>query len=192
MLNGIPFDHLLGGTHGLRHEQRSNKMNRFLVMILVLGLVAMDGCEKKEGSAGESVGKNRSVPVSKGETEANPEPGPLTGEIGSSSRWGSGWLDLATVADFAAGDVLRLRIGGTAGKVFVRLLPEGQFPDSSAGIIGGPITVPENRIVEVALDSARENIVQISVHGGPKPWGKFPLGGGNGPATLESATLVRR
>ncbi len=115
----------------------------------------------------------------------------LAGETGSSTRWGSGWLDLANITDFEAGDLLRLRIGGTANKVLVRLLPEGRFPDSSVGILGGPVTVPGNRIVEVVLDKERKGIIQISVHGGPNPWGKFPLGGGNGPATLEAAELVR-
>ncbi len=115
----------------------------------------------------------------------------LAGESGSSPRWGSGWLDLATITDFAAGDLLRLRIGGTASKVLVRLLPEGKFPDSSVGILGGPVTVPENRIVEVVLDKDRKGIIQISVHGGPNPWGKFPLGGGNGLATIDSAEIQR-
>ena len=115
----------------------------------------------------------------------------LAGECGSSPRWGSGWLDLATITDFAAGDLLRLRIGGTANKILVRLLPEGKFPDSSVGILGDPVTVPENQIVEVVLNKDRKGVIQISVHGGPNPWGKFPLGGGNGPATIEAAELVR-
>ncbi len=172
-------------------------MNRFFVLIVVLVLVAMNGCSKSDEGTGELGGKNKAVSneairtASEGETEANPEPRLLAGEIGSSPRWGSGWLDLATVTDFTAGDVLRLRIGGTASKVLVRLLPEGKFPDSSVGIVGSAVTVPENRIVEVVLDNDRKNILQISVHGGPNPWGMFPLGGGNGPATLESATLVR-
>lgn len=127
--------------------------------------------------------------ASEGETEA--ETKFLDGEIGSSSRWGSGWLDLATTTNFMRGDRLRLKIGGTADKILVRLLPKGGSPDSSVGIIGGAIIVPENRIVEVVLDTDRKEIIQISVHGGPNPWGKFPLGGGNGPATLETAELIR-
>jgi len=116
----------------------------------------------------------------------------LVGETGFSSQWGSGWIDLATPTDFAAGDHLRLRIGGTANKIVVRLLQKGISPESSAGMLGGAITVPENRIVEVALDTDRKGIIQISVHGGPNPWGRFPLGGDNGPATVETAGLIPR
>ncbi|RLB91598.1 MAG: hypothetical protein DRH50_10840 [Deltaproteobacteria bacterium] len=116
----------------------------------------------------------------------------LAGETGSSSRWGSGWLDLATPTNFAKGDRLRLQIGGTANKILVRLLAKGISPETSAGMLGGAITVPENRVVEVALDTDRKGIIQISVHGGPNPWGKFPLGGDNGPATIETAGLIRR
>jgi hypothetical protein len=122
---------------------------------------------------------------------AEPSCKPIVGETGSSSRWGSGWLDLSTTTDFLKGDRLRLSIGGTAEKILVRLLAKGQSPDSSAGIIGAAITVPKSRIVEVTLESPQKAIIQISVHGGPNPWGKFPLGGGNGPATVESACLIR-
>lgn len=115
----------------------------------------------------------------------------LVGETGFSSRWGSGWLDLATVTDFEKGHRLRLTIGGTAKNILVRLLAKGQFPDSSSGIVGGTVTVPQNRVVEVELQTDRKNIIQISVHGGPNPWGRFPLGGGNGPATIEAAYLIR-
>jgi len=116
---------------------------------------------------------------------------PLAGQLGSSPRWGTGWLDLVTITNFSAGDTLRLKIGGTADKVIVRLLPEGRFPDSSVGIVGSPITVQDSRFIEVVLKKDRKNIIQISVHGGPNPWGKFPLGGGNGPATVVSADLIR-
>lgn len=173
-------------------------MNKLYVFILMAAIVvAIDGCGKKEERAKEPSVEKTTVPEEKpgaapeSEIESKPKEQLLAGEIGSSPRWGSGWLDLATVTDFAKDDVLRLQIGGTASKVLVRLLPEGKFPDSSVGIIGGAVTVPENRIVEVVLDNDRKNIIQISVHGGPNPWGIFPLGGGNGPATLESATLVR-
>lgn len=115
----------------------------------------------------------------------------IAGETGSSSRWGSGWLDLGTVTDFTTGDQLRLTIGGTAKKILVRLLAKGQSPDSSSGIVGGAVTVPQNRVVEVELQTDRKNIIQISVHGGSNPWGRFPLGGGNGPATIEAAYLIR-
>lgn len=116
----------------------------------------------------------------------------LVGETGFSSQWGSGWIDLSTPTGFAAGDHLRLKIGGTANKIVVRLLQKGISPESSTGMLGGAIPVPENRIVDVALDADRRGIIQISVHGGPNPWGKFPLGGNNGPATIETAGLMRQ
>lgn len=119
-------------------------------------------------------------------------PKPLTGTIGFSSRWGSGWLDLEVVTDFRKGDRLRLTIGETADRILVRLLPKGVSPDESVGIIGGVVAVPKNRIVEVALDTDRKGITQISVHGGPNPWGRFPQGSGNGPATLEAVELIPR
>ena len=115
----------------------------------------------------------------------------IAGRLGASSRWGSGWLDLDAATDFSTGDRLRLEIGGTADRILVRLLPKGASPDESVGIIGGPTVVPKNRIVEVTLAIDRRQIVQISVHGGPNPWGTFPLGAGNGPATLEAAELIR-
>jgi hypothetical protein len=115
----------------------------------------------------------------------------LSGETGASSQWGSGWLDLDRPTDFKSGNKLRLIIGGTAKNIKVRLLPKGRSPDTRAGMLGGVVAVPESRTVEVELQSDRPQVVQISVHGGPNPWGKYPLGGGNGPATLDSAELIR-
>ena len=108
----------------------------------------------------------------------------LKGEMGSSRKWGSGWLDLSGMVNFQKGDRLELQIGGTAKKVLVRLLAKGVSPDSPSGIVGGPINVPSNRIVELRLDSDYESIIQISVHGHSNPWGLYDLGAENGPATL--------
>lgn len=113
----------------------------------------------------------------------------LDGTTGSSSHWGSGWLDLATPIDFQKDTRLRVRVGGTAKKIFVRILSKGISPDSSRGIVGGAITIPENRVVEVRLDVDRKGIKQISVHGGPNPWNK-QLGPINGPATLEAVEVL--
>lgn len=115
----------------------------------------------------------------------------LAGATGSSSQWGSGWLVLAPPVDFARGEHLKLLIGGSADKILVRLLPRGASPDASVGVIG-VVNVPKSRIVEVILPEDRKQVIQISVHGGPNPWGKFPLGGGNGPATIESAERVKK
>ncbi len=115
---------------------------------------------------------------------------PLLGEIGSSPRWGSGWLDLEAPTDFLKGDRVRIKVGGSASKILVRLLSKGRSPDTSVGLIGGTITIPEDRIVEVTLKYGRKEIIQVSVHGGPNPW-NIPLGGGNGPATIEEGELIR-
>jgi len=115
----------------------------------------------------------------------------LTGKIGVSVRWGSAWLDLDSATDFARGDRLRLRIGGSADRILIRLLPQGVPPDDPVGILGGSVTVPKGRVVEVTLATDQRRIIQISVHGGPNPWGTFPLGDKNGPAILEAVELVR-
>jgi len=114
----------------------------------------------------------------------------LSGPVGQSAQSNSGWIDLAPPVDFEKGDRLRLLIGRSANRILVRLLPDGSFPESSVGILGGPIDVPKTRVVEVILPNERKRTIQISVHGGPNPWGKFWLGGGNGPATLESAERI--
>jgi len=115
----------------------------------------------------------------------------IAGATDSSPKWGSGWLDIAPPIDFTKGEHLKLVIGGGADKILVRLLPKGALPDTSVGLIGGVINVPKSRIVEITLPEDRKQVVQISVHGGPNPWGKFPLGGGNGPATIESAERIK-
>src|SRR6516225_4738429 len=110
----------------------------------------------------------------------------LSGTTGSSSEFGSGWLKLASPVNFSKGERLKLSIGGTANKIIVRLLPQGASPDTPVGVITGVFTVPASRIVEVSIPEDRKQVVQISVHGGPNPWNQFPLGPGNGPATITS------
>lgn len=110
----------------------------------------------------------------------------LGGTIGASKHFGSGWIDLAKVANFHRGDMLRLRVGGTAEQIVVRLAAKGDDPNDPAGVDGGMKTVPPNRIVVVTLEDNHENVKQISVHGGPNPWGVYNLGPKNGPATLQS------
>jgi hypothetical protein len=70
----------------------------------------------------------------------------LSGKTVSSSRLGSGWLDLDRPRNFKRGDTLRLRIGGKA-KNKVRLLLKGQSRDSTSGILQGITAVPMNRMV---------------------------------------------
>ena len=113
----------------------------------------------------------------------------LSGSTGVSDRWGSGWLDLNQPTDFEPGDIIRLKIGGTANTVVVRLLSEEQFSGDPSGIVSNPLTVPSNRVLEVKLSESRHRITQISVHGGSQPW-SYALGDQNGFATLESVELL--
>jgi hypothetical protein len=109
----------------------------------------------------------------------------LPGTVGASPQYASGWIDFPQPVDFAKGDRLRLVIGGTATKILLRMLSKGHSRDSSDGLLGGVMDVPKTRVVELTLAEHRAQVVQVSVHGGPNPWGKFPLPG-NGPATLQA------
>lgn len=111
----------------------------------------------------------------------------LLGQTGASPSDGSGWISLTTPRDFHRDDRLRLTVGGTASRILVRLLPKGGDPGTPVGLLGGPVEVPENRIVEIVLEEDRKGVVQISVHGGSNPYGQYPLGADNGPATLVGA-----
>ena len=107
-------------------------------------------------------------------------------------QWGSSWIDLDPPIDFAKGERLKIAMGGNATRILVRLLPKGVSPETSEGIIGGVIKVPRSRVVEIKLAESRKQIVQISVHGGPSPWGKFQLGENNEPATIDSVERLKR
>ncbi len=115
----------------------------------------------------------------------------LTGKTDFSRKWGSGWLDLDIITDFKEGDKLKLKIGGTAKIVLVRLLPKTSFPETSDGVVG-KFDVSENRTVVVNLECDRPAIKQVSVHGGPNPWGEYPLEEANGNATLKKVQLKQR
>lgn len=115
---------------------------------------------------------------------------PLIGRIGSSSLWGSGWIDLDMRTNFRRGDTVTLKIGGAAESIVVRFLSKGNDPNDPAGIDGGVVRVPENRVVQITLNEDHPDVIQISVHGGPNPWNLYPLGGGNGPATVLSAERI--
>jgi hypothetical protein len=114
----------------------------------------------------------------------------LAGRTGASSQWDSGWITLDAVADFKRGDQLKIRVGGTAHRMVLRLLPKGASPDEPTGVDGGVIVVPEDRVVLVALEDDHEDVEQISVHGGPSPWNLYSLGEDNGNATLQTVQRV--
>lgn len=112
--------------------------------------------------------------------------GALTCTPGAAPQWGSGWCDFSTPVRFAKGERLRLAVGGSAMKIIVRFLPmsgKGK-EDTPIGVIPVPYAVPQSRLVEVVVPHDTSGIIQISVHGGPNPWNQYPLGAGNGPATL--------
>jgi hypothetical protein len=109
----------------------------------------------------------------------------MPGTVGASTQYGSGWIDFPQPVDFSKGERLRMVIGGSATKILIRMLAKGQSRDGSDGLLGGVIDVPKTRVVDLMLGENRAQIIQISVHGGPNPWGKFPMPG-NGPATLQA------
>ena len=115
----------------------------------------------------------------------------IMGTTGSAPQWGSGWMVLTPSMDFTKGEKLRVTVGGSAKKILVRLLPKNQPPDTSAGVVGGPIDVPKTRIVEVTLPEDRKQVSQISVHGGPNPWNEYDLGGNNGAATIKAVERIK-
>lgn len=112
---------------------------------------------------------------------------PLKGKIGSSALWGSGWIDLEAKTNFSRGDKISLKIGGTAESIIVRFLSKNDNPNDPVGIDGEVVKVPRVRVVQITVNQDYNDVIQISVHGGPNPWSLYPLGGGNGPATILSA-----
>jgi hypothetical protein len=109
----------------------------------------------------------------------------LTGKIGSGSGpdWQSSWIDLTKETNFRRGEKLKMTLRGSAENVVVRLLPSGAHPSSSDGIIGDVKKMPRDGVLQIQLPEEHLNVVQISVHGGPKAW-DISLGSKNGPVTL--------
>ncbi len=115
----------------------------------------------------------------------------LQGTYGASQEWKTGWLDLAAITDFRAGDTLELSLSGPAVKIMVRLLEQDASADSPTGVLGDAMPVPSGHVVSVVLPSDYPRIKQISVHGGPNPWGLFDLGRDNGGVVLLRARVRR-
>jgi hypothetical protein len=108
----------------------------------------------------------------------------LDGSVGSSLRAGSGWIQLNAVAGFERGDRLRFHVAGAATRMIVRLLSLHDDPNDPVGINGGTVQIPPDGIVEVVVERRFEAVTQISVHGGPSPFGLYPLGEENGSVHL--------
>jgi hypothetical protein len=115
----------------------------------------------------------------------------LLGEPGTASGngWQSSWLEFKSPLSFKKGEVLRLRIEGTAQNVVIRFLPVSSSPESRDGIEGSRRIVPSSRVLELRLENDHPNIRQISVHAGRTAW-ETELGGNNGPARLASVERV--
>jgi len=111
---------------------------------------------------------------------------------GKSDEWGSGWVDFDEQIDFKKGDSLIIKVGGTAIRVLVRLLPVGKLPGVPVGVLSKQFEVPANRELMVELQEDHEAVTQVSVHGGPNPFGKYSLGPQNGPAFIEELDIKRR
>ncbi|HNW89670.1 MAG TPA: hypothetical protein PKN48_08390 [Bacteroidales bacterium] len=114
------------------------------------------------------------------------------GAIGLNVQFNSGFLDLKNNFDFLQGDSLVVNVGGTAQKVLIRLLASNNDANSPTGIIGTGFIVNANRLVCIRLDQDYPAIKQISAHGGPNPWGIYPLGSQNGAATIQKVKLIRK
>ena len=114
---------------------------------------------------------------------------PLPGHSASSEGSCSSWLDLPGLIDFRHGEVLGFEIGSNGSarvsKVLIRFLPKNGNPESDAGV-DGSIDLPQSDgMVQYTLREDHPSTVQISVHGGLNPWGKYPLVEGNGCPKLE-------
>jgi HEAT repeat protein len=109
----------------------------------------------------------------------------LPGRFGVSLEHGSSWLDLPSPIDFKKGNRLKLILEGSARKILIRFLPQGKDPNQPVGIASNrPFEVPaDSSILVLTLEEDHQRTSQISVHGGPIPWG-LPLGEGNGPVAL--------
>lgn len=119
------------------------------------------------------------------------DPQGLPGRIETYREHNSSALMLSPAVDFRTGDILRIKVVGSAKKIIIRLLPKGEEPGRSVGVVGGPVDVPSGGLLELILPEDRNQVSQISVHGGPNPW-DYNLGEGNGAVSIQSASVIRR
>jgi hypothetical protein len=122
----------------------------------------------------------------------------LPGEVGSDARSASTWIWLSSRWDLRKGQRLRLILGRPAGprkktakKVVVRFLRDDDDESKPVGVITPTgISVPEDRVLDVAIPADFANVRVISIHGGENPWKRFPLGKNNGLPVLIRAELI--
>jgi hypothetical protein len=110
----------------------------------------------------------------------------LSGTLGDSKAYYSGYLNLITPLTLKQDDTLVIRLGGTARRVKVRLLQNLADSDQPVGMLDSTFQVPASKIIVVPVQYSVTSVRQISVHGGPNPFGRYPLMEGNGPAIIHS------
>jgi hypothetical protein len=115
----------------------------------------------------------------------------LAGKVDDDIGYGSSQLTLQSPLSVRTGDKLIISITGGAARVVVRALPTGEAPQRDRIIIDDRAAVI-NGIVTVVVKQDVAGTVALSVHGGPKPWNKYDLGIGNGPAFITSVRLAPR
>jgi hypothetical protein len=101
----------------------------------------------------------------------------------------SSYINVPDTTSFRTGERLRFNLNGTAKQVIVRLLPSDGSYDSPTGVIDKKLPVvktQDGNYVEVVLTEDRPNVKQLSVHGGPRPFDMWALGGDNGDPILTS------
>jgi hypothetical protein len=115
----------------------------------------------------------------------------LTGRVDDDIGFGSSQLTLQSPLNLRLGDKLVFSVTGGAARVVVRALPTGEGPQKDRIIIDDRAAVV-NGVVTIVVKQDVAGTVALSVHGGPKPWNKYDLGIGNGPAFITSVRLVPR
>ena len=186
----------------MKSHCRFNIRGAFMLLLALLFLIILCDCGQqknvdqalpdKSGQSGNSINVKPGV----GQPPVEPQPDTsctrLNGKLGMSQEWQSGWIDLVPPMSFRQGDRLELTVVGSAQRITVRLLEQGVSADSPSGIDGSAIDVPRSGTVTTWLQHDHPNVKQISVHGGPNPWGLFNLGENNGAVALNGACVYHR
>jgi hypothetical protein len=110
----------------------------------------------------------------------------LSGTIEDDRANYSSYLNLRTPLTLQQDDTLVIRLGGTARRVKVRLLQNLGHANQPVGVLDSTFEVPASKIIVVPVQYSVTSVRQISVHGGPNPFGRYPLMEGNGPAIIYS------
>ena len=122
-------------------------------------------------------------------SRAEPATGTLECTIGTSSQWGSSWCDLPAPLDFSRNSTVEISTDPDGARaVLIRFLTAGNDPNSPVGLVGGKVLVPANGVIVITLNRDYKHVQQVSVHGGPAPWGHH-FGPDNKGANIISVTV---